>query len=67
MRDKIINYLAVFSRANADQIALDLGLGPREVQVTLIEMDDDGTLLMKNGLYRLSEVTRKLIGENPTR
>jgi hypothetical protein len=37
------------------------------VQVTLIEMDDDGTLLMKNGLYRLSEVTRKLIGENPTR
>ena len=59
MRDKIINYLSVFSRANADQIALDLGLGPREVQETLIEMDDDGTLLMKNGLYRLSEVTRK--------
>jgi predicted transcriptional regulator len=59
MRDKIINYLTVFSRANADQIALDLGLGPREVQETLIEMDDDGTLLMKNGLYRLSEVTRK--------
>jgi len=59
MRDKIINYLSVFSRASADQIALDLGLGPREVQETLIEMDDDGTLLMKNALYRLSEVTRK--------
>jgi predicted ArsR family transcriptional regulator len=59
MRDKIINYLSVFSRANADQIAMDLGLGPREVQETLIELDDDGTLLMKSGWYRLSEVTRK--------
>jgi len=59
MRDKIINYLTVFSRANADQIALDLGLGPREVQVTLIEMDDDEILLMRNGFYRLSEATRK--------
>jgi hypothetical protein len=59
MRDKIVQYLSVFSRANADQIALDLGLGPREVQETLIEMDDDGTLLMKNGLYCLSEATRK--------
>ena len=59
MRDKIISYLSVFSRANADQIALDLGLGPRDVQETLIEMDDDGSLLMKNGFYRLSEATRK--------
>jgi Mn-dependent DtxR family transcriptional regulator len=59
MRDKIINYLSVFSRANADQIAMDLGLGPREVQETLIEMDDNGTLLMKSGWYRLSEATRK--------
>ena len=67
MRDKIINYLTVFIQANADQIALDLGLGPREVQETLIEMDDDGTLLMKNGLYRLSEAAKKLTGENPTR
>jgi Mn-dependent DtxR family transcriptional regulator len=67
MRDKIINYLTVFIQANADQIALDLGLGPREVQETLIEMDDDGTLLMKKGLYRLSEATKKLAGENPTR
>jgi predicted transcriptional regulator len=67
MRDKIINYLTVFSRANADQIALDLGLGPREVQETLIEMDDDGSLLMKNGLYRLSEAAKKLTGENPTK
>jgi len=62
MRDKIINYLSVFSRANADQIAMDLGLGPREVQDVLIEMDDDGTLLMKSGWYRLSEVTRKKLG-----
>jgi len=67
MRDKIIGYLSVFSRANADQIALDLGLGPREVQETLIEMDDDGSLLMKNGLYRLSEAAKKLTGENPTK
>ena len=67
MRDKIINYLTVFIRANADQIALDLGLGPREVQETLIEMDDDGTLLMKNGLYRLSEATRKSTGKASTR
>jgi Mn-dependent DtxR family transcriptional regulator len=59
MRNKIINYLSVFSRANADQIALDLGLGPREVQETLIEMDDDEILLMRNGFYRLSEATRK--------
>jgi hypothetical protein len=63
MRDKIINYLSVFSRANADQIAMDLGLGPREVQDVLIELDDDGTLLMKSGWYRLSEVTRKKLGE----
>jgi Mn-dependent DtxR family transcriptional regulator len=63
MRDKIINYLSVFSRANADQIAMDLGLGPREVQETLINLDDDGTLLMKSGWYRLSEATKeKLAG-----
>jgi predicted Rossmann fold nucleotide-binding protein DprA/Smf involved in DNA uptake len=63
MRDKIINYLSVFSRANADQIAMDLGLGPREVQETLIEMDDDGDVIMRGGWYRLSEVTRKKLGE----
>jgi len=63
MRNKIINYLSVFSLANADQIAMDLGLGPREVQEKLIELDDDGTLLMKSGWYRLSEATReKLAG-----
>jgi hypothetical protein len=39
--------------------ASDLGLGKREVQNMLIEMDDEGDLLMKNGWYRLSERAKK--------
>ena len=63
MRDQILTYFRIIPAASAEMVASELGLDPREVQDTLIQMDDDGDLLMKNGWYRLSEVAKKRAGE----
>lgn len=59
MRDEILAYFRIIPAASADMVASELGLDPRETQNTLIEMDDDGLLLMRNGWYRLSEAAKK--------
>jgi hypothetical protein len=59
LRETLLAYFAIVPSACADMAASDLGLGKREVQNMLIEMDDDGFLLMKNGWYRLSERAKK--------
>ena len=59
LRETLLAYFAIVPSACADMVASDLGLGKREVQDLLIEMDDDGDLLMKNGWYRLSERVKK--------
>ena len=41
--------------ASAVEIAEATKADPAEVQATLIEMDDAGDVLMRNGWYRLSE------------
>jgi Mn-dependent DtxR family transcriptional regulator len=65
MRDQILTYFRIIPAASAEMVASELGLDPREVQDMLIHMDDDGTLLMKSGWYRLSEMTkRKLEDKN---
>ena len=47
--------------ATATEIAETIDADPAEVQATLIEMDDAGDVLMRNGWYRLSEHAK---GEN---
>ena len=47
--------------ASAVEIAEATKADPAEVQATLIEMDDAGDVLMRNGWYRLSEHAK---GEN---
>lgn len=59
LRETLLAYFAIVPSACADMAASDLGLGKREVQDTLIDMDDEGDLLMKNGWYRLSERAKK--------
>lgn len=66
MRNDILTYFQITPTATGDMVASELGLDPREVQDTLVQMDDDGDLLMRNGWYRLSEVAKKMIAE-PTR
>jgi len=59
LRKTLLAYFAIVPSACADMVASDLGLGKREVQDMLIQMDDDGDLLMRNSWYRLSERAKK--------
>ena len=58
MKEDILIYLFRVGSASAGEIAQETGHHPREVQLLLIKMDDDGDLLMKKGIYRLSEVAK---------
>lgn len=57
MKQDILLYLFGEHSASAESIARDLGQPRGEVQRTLIQMDDAGEVLMRNGIYRLSEVS----------
>ena len=59
LRSTLLAYFAIVPSACADMVASDLGISQREVQDKLIQMDDDGDLLMKNGWYRISERAKK--------
>ena len=54
MKQEILIYLFNVDRASAGEIAQVTGDSPREVQKLLIQMDDDGEVLMRNGYYCLS-------------
>ena len=58
MKQDILIYLFSNNGASAGDIALNTGHHPREVQDLLIQMDDAGDVIMKKGMYRLSEVSR---------
>tara|TARA_R110000823_G_C15609921_1_gene466351 strand:- start:226 stop:438 length:213 start_codon:yes stop_codon:yes gene_type:complete len=58
MKQDILIYLFSNNGVSAGDIALNTGHHPREVQDLLIHMDDAGDVIMKNGMYRLSEVSR---------
>ena len=59
LRETLLAYFAIVPSACADMAASDLGLNHREVQDMLHKLDDDGSLLMKSGWYRLSERAKK--------
>ena len=54
MKQEILIHLFNVDRASAGEIAQVTGKSPREVQNLLIQMDDDGEVLMRNGYYSLS-------------
>lgn len=58
MKEDILIYLFQNDGASAGTIAQETGHHPRQVQELLITMDDDGDVLMKNGIYRISEAAR---------
>ena len=58
MARRIFIYLDVAQTANTSYIADALEADVLEVQDALIELDDSGDLLMRNGIYRLSEARR---------
>ncbi len=58
MKQDILIYLFGIEAASAGEVSQMTGHHPREVQDLLIQMDDAGEVLMKNGVYRLSEVSR---------
>lgn len=63
-RRAILTYLRLVPAADAQMIADDLALMGNqtvtrdEVQTVLHGMDDDGDVLMRNGVYRISERAR---------
>lgn len=59
MKQDILIYLFGVQAASAGDISLNTGNHPREVQDLLIQMDDAGEVIMKNGMYRLSAVSRQ--------
>lgn len=67
MRDTLLSYLRIIPSANADMMAQELGLSPREVQETLHQMDDDGEVIMRHGWYRISEAAKMRLGERSDR
>jgi len=58
MKQDILIYLLQNESASAGTIAQEIGREPREVQGLLIQMDDAGDVLMRNGIYRISEAAR---------
>lgn len=58
MKQEILIYLFQNEGASAGAIAQEIGAHPREVQDLLIQMDDAGDVLMKGGIYRISEAAR---------
>ena len=54
MKQEILIYLFNVDRASAGEIAQVTGDSPRDVQNLLIQMDDDGEVLMRGGYYCLS-------------
>lgn len=58
MKNDILIYLLKTPSASAGQISQEIEKHPRDVQNLLIQMDDNGDVIMKNGFYRISEVAR---------
>jgi predicted transcriptional regulator len=58
MKRDILVYLFTAHGASAGEIAQGISAHPMEVQDLLIEMDDDNEVIMRNGFYRLSELSR---------
>ncbi len=58
MKQDILIYLFGIEAASAGEVSQMTGHHPREVQDLLIQMDDAGEVIMKGGIYRLSEVSR---------
>lgn len=65
MRDTLLSYLRIIPAASADMMAQELGLSHRDVQEALIQMDDDGDVIMRGGWYRLSEASKMRLGDSP--
>lgn len=53
-RREILTYLTLAPTANADELAKCFGWSPKETQDLLIQMDDDGDVIMRNGIYKIS-------------
>jgi len=58
MKQDILIYLFTAHGASSGDIAQGISGHPREIQDLLIEMDDAGDVIMRNGFYRLSEISR---------
>jgi hypothetical protein len=67
MRDTLLSYLRIIPAASAEMMAQGLGLSHREVQETLIQMDEDGEVIMRSGWYRISEAAKMRLGEKRDR
>lgn len=51
----ILSCLDIVGTTDADDLSNILGASPRAVQDALHRLDDDGHVLMRLGMYRLSE------------
>ena len=60
-RKQVLTYLTMAPTANADELAECFGWSTRETQDLLIQMDDDGDVIMRNGIYKISARSRSEI------
>ena len=60
-RKQILTFLAMVPTSTADELAQLFGWSPRETQDLLHKMDDDDQVMMRNGIYKISEKSRNEI------
>jgi len=51
----ILQCIEIVGATDADDLSNILGESPRALQDALIKLDDSGYVLMRNGIYRVSE------------
>ena len=52
-------YLSMAPITDANELAMAFGWSARDTQDLLILMDDDGDVIMRNGIYKISARARK--------
>lgn len=61
-RTRIIASLSAGQRLSAAEIAQECAIPPKEAQTLLHDMDDAGEVLLRCGLYRLSQAAKAKMG-----
>ena len=60
-RKQILTFLAMVPTSTAEELSQLFGWSPRETQNLLHKMDDDDQVIMRNGIYKISEKSRSEI------
>lgn len=60
-RKQILTFLAMVPTSTVEELSQLFGWSPRKTQNLLHKMDDDDQVMMRNGIYKMSEKSRSEI------